>query len=89
MTPQIEVQRYRDGGSVRISDGARFFILDQAFSKGPLYGKWLTDWPKRGGHVVEQGTVEYDLLVQMIRRANRQGSRIQSDYYKYQHLPLP
>lgn len=81
----IRVERYRDGGSLRITDDHDAFVFDQAFSFGPTYGKWLTDWPEKGGHVVEQGTQEYQTLVDTITRYNQQ----KNSEVRINQIPLP
>jgi len=85
MSRSIRIERYRDGGSIRLMEGQTAFILDQSMDHGPTYGKWLTDWPKRGGSVVEEGTPEYEVLIDMIKASNEANTRI----VKTDQLPLP
>ena len=83
MTRTIRQERYRDGGSIFLTDGMYSFVKDLAMGERPTKGKWLTGWPKRGGKLVEEGTPEHDVLVEMISLNNEQNTS------SFEQLTLP
>lgn len=49
----LSIDLYRDGGTRGVNtDMATFFILSKGMSHGSLAGRVVTNWPSKGGELV-------------------------------------